>query len=280
MKAPVFDYQRPETLAEAIALLGRSGDGAKLLAGGQSLGPMLNLRIVRPELLIDVSRLAELTRIEADDDGLTVGAAVTHSAFEDGDVPDVTKGLLPKVAGRISYRAVRNQGTVGGSLAHADPAADWPPVMMALDAVATAEGPDGKREVPVTALIEDILTTSLAENEIMVNLRIPRLSQNAKWGQLKLCRKPGKFADAIAVVIADKDRGFNRVTVAGPSDPPRVLAGASDVIAGIESWTDSAESGLREAVAADLETVSSPDPFQHRLYLAAVARAARQAFAS
>ncbi len=280
MKPPAFDYRRPDGLADALALLADVGDDAKLLAGGQSLGPMLNLRLARPGLLIDVSRLAELTRVREDDEGLTLGAAVTHSAVEDGEVPDVAGGLLSAVAGRISYRAVRNQGTVGGSLAHADPAGDWAPVMMALGARAAIEGSGGARELPVADLIEDVLTTSLAPDEILVSLRIPRLSPDARWGQVKLCRKPGKFADAIAVVVADEARGVRRVAIAGPSAPPRLLAGAAAAVAGIEAWTDGAEAELREAVAAEIDALPGVDRFQRRLHAASVVRAARQAIAS
>ena len=280
MKPPAFDYRRPDGLADALALLAGAGDDAKLLAGGQSLGPMLNLRLARPALLIDVSRLAELTRVREDDEGLTLGAAVTHSAVEDGEVPDVAGGLLSAVAGRISYRAVRNQGTVGGSLAHADPAGDWAPVMMALGARAAIEGPGGARELPVAELIEDVLTTSLARDEILVSLRIPRLAPGARWGQVKLCRKPGKFADAIAVVVADEARGVGRVAIAGPTAPPRLLAGASAAVAGLASWTDGAEAELREAVAAEIDAHPDIDRFQRRLHAASVVRAARQAVAS
>ena len=280
MKPSAFDYRRPDSLADALALLAGAGDDAKLLAGGQSLGPMLNLRLARPELLIDVSRLAELTRVREDGEGLTLGAAVTHSAVEDGEVPDVAGGLLSAVAGRISYRAVRNQGTVGGSLVHADPAGDWAPVMMALGARAAIEGPGGARELPVADLIEDVLTTNLTRDEILVSLRIPRLAPGARWGQVKLCRKPGKFADAIAVVVADEARGVGRVAIAGPSAPPRLLTGASAAVAGLEAWTDDAEAELREAVAAEIDAYPDIDRFQRRLHAASVVRAARHAIAS
>jgi carbon-monoxide dehydrogenase medium subunit len=125
MKPAPFDYARPSSLADAIALLASDELSLKLLAGGQSLGPMLNLRLVQPDLLVDITAVPELRRAEADGDGVLIGACVTHADIEDGRVPDPTEGVLPAVARGIAYRAVRNRGTIGGSLAHADPAADW-----------------------------------------------------------------------------------------------------------------------------------------------------------
>jgi carbon-monoxide dehydrogenase medium subunit len=117
VKPARFDYARPASLGEAVALLGTRGGVVKCLAGGQSLGPMLNLRLVQPDLLVDITHIPELTRVEEDGDGLLLGACTTHAAIEDGRV-------LPAVAHGIAYRAVRSRGTIGGSLAHADPAAD------------------------------------------------------------------------------------------------------------------------------------------------------------
>ena len=133
MKAAAFAYERPSDLKAALALMAETREAAKIIAGGQSLGPMLNLRLVQPELIIDITSLAELKRAERSGDELVIGACVTHGDIEDGRVPAVLDGLLPRVAGSIAYRAVRNRGTIGGSLAHADPAADWPPVLVALE---------------------------------------------------------------------------------------------------------------------------------------------------
>jgi carbon-monoxide dehydrogenase medium subunit len=120
MKAAVFDYVAPRSLGEAVKAIA-SSDGAKLIAGGQSLGPMLNLRLARPRLLVDISRIDALQQIESRRDSLWIGAATTHARLE-----DEADGMLQAVAGGIAYRSVRNRGTIGGSMAHADPAADWP----------------------------------------------------------------------------------------------------------------------------------------------------------
>ena len=123
MKAVNFEYARPVDVSAAIALAEKAG--AKLLAGGQSLGPMLNLRLVQPDLLVDITAIPELKRFEQKGDALFIGSCITHADIEDGRVPDVTGGAMRAVAAGIAYRAVRNRGTIGGSLVHADPSADW-----------------------------------------------------------------------------------------------------------------------------------------------------------
>jgi carbon-monoxide dehydrogenase medium subunit len=282
MKAPPLDYTRPDTLGAAISAMTQAGEGAKVLGGGQSLGPMLNLRVVRPDLLVDVSRLDELSGIEETADGLRIGAGITHSAIEDGAVPDATNGLMNFVASQIAYRAVRNRGTIGGSLAHADPAGDWAPVMMALGAAVAIKGAAGRREVTVAALIEDVMTTVLGPDEVLVDVLVPRISPGARWGHYKLTRKPGKFADAIAVVVSDRGRGHHRVAIARPSAMPRLLESAGLAIAAATGWSDALDREIREAVSADLagEPNPNPDPIQRRYHMVTVARAARRALMS
>ena len=131
MKPANFEFARAATLAEAAAIL-RQADGAKVVAGGQSLGPMLNLRLVQPSILVDITAIPELTRIEEDADWLSLGACITTSDIEDGRVPVAELPILMTVAGGVAYRAVRNRGTVGGSICHADPAGDWLPALLAL----------------------------------------------------------------------------------------------------------------------------------------------------
>ena len=124
MKPAPFEYARPQTVGEAVRLLAATPD-AKVLAGGQTLGPMLNLRLAQPAVLVDIGRIPELAAVTEDRDAITIGATVTHAAIEDGRISDPTGGFLAQVARGIAYRAVRTRGTIGGSLAHADPAADW-----------------------------------------------------------------------------------------------------------------------------------------------------------
>ena len=134
---------------------------AKIMAGGQSLGPMLNLRLVQPELIIDITGLAELKQADRDGDELVIGACVTHGDIEDGRVPDVTRKAMQRVAGGIAYRAVRNRGTIGGSLSHADPAADWVSALPALGAKVRLRSPSGHRDIAVEDFMTGALETAL-----------------------------------------------------------------------------------------------------------------------
>jgi carbon-monoxide dehydrogenase medium subunit len=226
MKPVAFDYQRPRDLAAAIALLGE--EGARLLAGGQSLGPMLNLRLVQPSLLIDLAGIAELLGCEQRVDSVRLGAPVTHAAIEDGDVPDPTGGILRRVAAGIAYRAIRNRGTIGGSLAHADPAGDWLAALMALDATAVIAGSAGDRQVAVADFVEGAFRTALGEAEIVIAIDVPTVSPAARWGWVKLCRKPGEFAQAIGAALRDPARGINRAGIGATRSAPIILDDAAD----------------------------------------------------
>lgn len=191
MKAAAFDYARPADLDAACAML---ADGARAIAGGQSLGPMLNLRLARPDRVADLSRLPALRGTTEDAAGVTWGAATTHAEIEDGLVPDPTGGFLRDTARGIAYRAVRNRGTVGGSLCHADPAADWPGVLALVGAVAITS----RREIPVAAFVLGAFETALAAGELLRAIRIPRPPAGTRHARHKVVRKTGEFAQAIA----------------------------------------------------------------------------------
>src|SRR5215472_14958554 len=230
MKPPAVDYIRPRSLSEAIDLLARNGGEARVLAGGQSLIAMMNLRVALPGLLIDIARLPELAVASDDGDAVTLGACVTHAAVEDGRVPDPSRGLMPRVAASLAYRAIRNRGTIGGSLALSDPAAEWPVVLTALDAEVAVRGPNGWRSLRCADFTTGIFETKLADGEIIENVRIPRLSADARWGYLKLSRKSGEFASALAVAVADRARGFSRLTLGAANGAPLVLEETSRLL--------------------------------------------------
>jgi carbon-monoxide dehydrogenase medium subunit len=224
MKAARFDFVRPATLAEALGWLGEPG--SRPLSGGQSLGPMLNLRLARPERLVGLAHLPELRRIEDGAEGVIYGAALTHAEFEDGAGADPTGGILAAVARGIAYRAVRNRGTIGGSLAHADPAADWPVTLTALGATAHLAARDGMRLVPVRELMRGAFETALGEGEIVTAVMVPRLSPRARWGYRKSCRKLGEFAEAMAAVLIDEPRGVARLVIGATEGRHLVIEGA------------------------------------------------------
>ena len=219
MKAAAFELATPNSLAEASDLLAQPG--ARALAGGQSLGPMLNLRLVRPALLVRLSALPDLSGVEETADAVTIGARVTHAAIADGLVPDIGQGVLARVAEGIAYRAVRNRGTIGGSLCHADPAADWLTTLTALGAeVLTSQS----RRLPMLGFVRAAFQTALRPGELLLAVRVPRLGAGAGWGYVKACRKPGEFAHAMAAVLIDPARGVRRAVLGATGGAPRVLA--------------------------------------------------------
>lgn len=226
MKAVAFDLAPAADLADAVAVLA-AREGAKVMAGGCSLGPMLNLRLARPSALVDLRRISSLRRLVREDTHLGLGAGWTHAEIEDGVVPDVTLGLMRRVAHGIAYRAVRNRGTIGGSLAHADPAADWVSTLTALDAELVIVGPGGTRTARLPAFMTAAYTPALAEDEILTAVRIPILAETARWGYHKICRKTGEFAQAIGAVVVDRPRGFARIVCGAVEAPPVVLVQAS-----------------------------------------------------
>jgi aerobic carbon-monoxide dehydrogenase medium subunit len=224
MKPVAFDYCRPATLREAISSLQQGHGSAKVIAGGQSLGPMLNLRLARPKLLVDIGRIPELKLIDLTTKRLSIGAGVTHAEIEDGILTDKAPGLMQSVASGIAYRAVRNRGTIGGSISHADPAADWILTMTALEASVQIAGPKRRRAVPLTAFMKSAYTTVLEDDEIVVAVDVIRLSAGTRWTHRKLSRKVGKFADAAVVVVIDPDSGFASVTIGRPEGAPLSLS--------------------------------------------------------
>ncbi len=189
-----FDYAAPTSLEEAVDLLGRYGDEAKLMAGGQSLLPMMKLRLAAPAWLVDINRVPELAGRTETDDALFLGALTRHAAIEwDRDL-DADYPLLGETAALIADPLVRNRGTVAGSLAHADPAADWAACLLALGASVTARGPRGNRLITVEDLLVDALTTTLAPDEIITGVTVPRPTGRVAAKSLKLERKVGDFA--------------------------------------------------------------------------------------
>jgi aerobic carbon-monoxide dehydrogenase medium subunit len=168
-----FEYHRARSVEEAVALLGKHGDDAKLLAGGHSLIPLLKLRFAQPKHLIDVRKIPNLSGIRQDGGAIVIGAATTHAQIERSPVIERTLPILAEAAHVIGDPLVRNMGTVGGSLAHADPGADFPAVMLVLGAELRVTGPRGQRTIPADDFFLDILTTALAPNEVLTELRIP-----------------------------------------------------------------------------------------------------------
>jgi carbon-monoxide dehydrogenase medium subunit len=221
MKAAAYRIERAATLEAALAQL-QGGDYAKPIAGGQSLGAMLNLRLAQPERLVDLDGIAALTRVEETADALVLGALVTHASIEDGAGAEATGGFLPHVARRIAYRAVRNRGTVGGSLCHADPAADWVNAMAVAGAQLVIQGPGGSRTAPAATFMRSAFECALEEGEILREVRVPRFSPSARWSYRKFCRKTGEFALAVVGALRDPEARVERLVLGGLDGVPQV----------------------------------------------------------
>lgn len=232
MKPAAFGYERPRDLQAALAVLSQAEASARIIAGGQSLGPMLNLRLVEPELIVDITGLAELKQAERCGDELVIGACVTHADVEDERIPNVTRGAMQRVAGNIAYRAVRNRGTVGGSLSHADPAADWVAALSALGAKLTLRSLAGARVVTMEDFIVGALESVLRAGEIVETIHVPAVPASAHWGYVKSCRKTGEFAHAIAAVLIDPSAATARVVIGAIDAAPIVIANAAELFGG------------------------------------------------
>ena len=211
MKAAAFTYARPLDWPDALRLV---AEGARPGAGTQSLGPLLNFRMSQPETIADLRHLPGYAGVSVANGLVRIGAGTTHAAIEDGAVPGRLGAIMAAAARRIAYRAVRNRGTVGGSLAHADPAADWVSVLPALSGVAVALGQAGERRIPLAGFMLGLFTTALQPGEVLRAIELPVLPAAARWAHWKFCRKPGEFAKVTACVLAT------------PGHPPRAVLGA------------------------------------------------------
>jgi carbon-monoxide dehydrogenase medium subunit len=272
MKSAAFEYSRPVTVAEAVALLAGAEGAAMPIGGGQSLLILMGLRLTMIDTLVDVSRLPELREVRDDGGEVFIGASTTHAMIEDGKIPDPSSGLMSRVAGKIAYRAIRNLGTIGGSMALADPSADWPACLMALDAEVSIAGPDGPRREKAETFVRGAYETSLAPAEIVVGFRIAR-RKAMRWGTAKVSRKSGAFADSMAVFV--EAAGEARVALTGTTSHARILprVGRYALDHGKLNPDD-----LRAVILDDLaEIVPDADAYQRRCHVATVSRAITEA---
>jgi len=208
-----FDYLRPQTLEEAVQLLGQHGDNAKLLAGGHSLIPAMKLRLAQPKIIIDLGRIAGLNAIHLEAGKIVVGAMATHHAIVSSALLAEKCPLLPEVARQIGDAQVRNRGTLGGSLAHADPAADWPAAILALQAEVLTLGPNGARAIAADAFFVDLYQTALQPGEVIREIRFPATAATVAY--VKTVQRASGFAIAGAAVVVDAARKSVRVAING-----------------------------------------------------------------
>ena len=275
MKPVDFTYHRAGSVDDALERLAAGGDSAKLLGGGQSLGPMLNLRLTRPTVLVDISAVEALRGIERTQESVITGAAATHAEIEDRRASDPIEHAMREVAAGIAYRAVRNRGTIGGSIVHADPAADWASFLLCADARIHIRGTAGERDVRMQDFVHAAYTTAAARDEIVVRIEIPRTTAQARFGFYKLCRKTGELAEAMAGVLVDAGQRYCRVVVGAIGSRPVVLPVAAQSLAA--SATPPDLDALRTEIAG---STREHDPVKLQMAAVAVRRAIDRALAA
>ncbi|MDE0657897.1 MAG: FAD binding domain-containing protein [Acidimicrobiaceae bacterium] len=282
MKPPRFDYHSPQTLPELLEVLEATGDEAVVLAGGQSLLPMLNLRLATPSHLIDLGRVPGLDSIASLNGSVEVGAMVTHRRMETDPLVATVAPLAQRAAGYVGYRAIRNRGTVGGSVAHADPAAEWPIALLALDGEVSLASSRGWRNVAAEDFFESVYTTARRPDEVVTSLRFGSRFAHS-WGFSEFQRRTGDFATvavAVACVLESGEVAEARVAIAGVADRPlRCREAEAALAAGSASAPIDAAEAARDFIdpVSDIHGSSS---FRKRLVFAETQRAARQALSA
>jgi carbon-monoxide dehydrogenase medium subunit len=276
-----FEYHRPASLDEAIGLL--AGEDARALAGGHSLLPLMKLRLAEPGTIVDLGGISGLGAIEEDGDAIRIGALATHAAVAASDVVGSRCRVLAETAEGIGDRQVRNRGTIGGSLAHADPGADYPTVVKALGATITATGEGGEREIAADDFFTGIFTTSLRPGELVTSVRVPAVAAGTGAAYVKHRHPASGYAVAAVAVVLEVDGGKcseAKLVVGGVTGTPVVAGDAANAMIGIAPVDESAIAGAAEKIPAALsgalgDTYASGD---YRVHLATVM--ARRAIAA
>ena len=262
MKPAWFDYFAPRTLDEALRILGDAGPDGRVLAGGQSLMPMLNFRLANPAILVDINRIEELGQLRASKDSLTVGALVRHASLLRS--AEVREGwpLLEEATTFVAHPAIRNRGTVCGSCAHNDPAAEHPSILVTLGGTVAIASAKGRRELPAETFFTGMLSTALEPGEMVVELRYPRAPAGTGTGFVEFARRLGDFAMAGAAAMLTMRGGVcerARITIVGMGRGPFRATAAEDVLTGKRLSAGGATDVLAEAAATVVATVDAAD---------------------
>jgi aerobic carbon-monoxide dehydrogenase medium subunit len=271
-----FEYVRAGSVDQAVELLGEHGDGAKLLAGGHSLLPLMKLRLATPEVLVDIGRLSELSYVRDGGDHLAVGALTTHDDIARSPLLAAELPVLAHVAGQVGDPQVRHRGTIGGSLAHGDAASDLPAVVLALGGSLVAAGSGGTREIPAGEFHRGFLETALWPDEVLTEIRLPKMGARG-WGFEKLTKRAQDWAIVGAVAVRDDGNGSVGVGLinVGPV-PVRAPAVEAAVAAGAGAKEAAAEADAGIEVLSDL---NASEPFRRHLARVLVERALEKALA-
>jgi aerobic carbon-monoxide dehydrogenase medium subunit len=252
-----FEYVRPSSVDDAVSALADGGEDAKVIAGGQSLLPLLRLRLAYPELLVDIADLDELRGVTDRDDHLLIGARTTHYQVVHDPLIAQHCGLLAQAAGTVADPAVRHRGTLGGSIAHADPAGDLPAVIVALDATLIARGPAGEREIPAGEFFVDYLTTSLQPGEILTGIRVPKFGTDWGYRYEKFHRTAQAWAIVGVAALVRRSNGHVAEARVGLTNMGSVPVRAAAVEAAA-AGADASSEALRAAAASADEGTQPP----------------------
>jgi carbon-monoxide dehydrogenase medium subunit len=269
MKPPRFDYHAPSTVEEAIALLTRYEGEAKVLAGGQSLMPLLNFRLARPAALVDLNRIPSLAYIREENGGMRLGAMTRQRTIEFSPEVAAKLPLLAEATRWVGHLPIRSRGTIGGSLAHADPSAEYPAVLVALEGHVVARGPGGERVIEAGDLFQTYLTTSLGPDEILVEVRLPSLPAGGRSAFEEFARRHGDFALAgiAAMIVPDGQRCRQaRLAAAGANPVPKRLRAAEEILEREGLGEDAIQAAARRAselVEPDSDIHASADYRRH-----------------
>jgi len=266
-----FDYKRAESPEEAVTLLAEYGEDAKLLAGGHSLLPLMKLRLASPSVLIDIGRLGDLSYIRDEGDHIAVGALTRHRDLEISEVLHAHVPLLAHAAGEVGDPQVRHRGTIGGSISHGDPASDLPAVVLALGATFTVLGPNGTRSIPATEFFQGFLETALAPDELLTEIRVPKVG-DAGWSFQKFNRRAMDWA---IVGVAAVHNGTTGIALVNMGSVPLRATAVEEALAGGASATEAA-SHAADGLDPPADLNASPE-FRSHLARVLVRRALEEA---
>lgn len=286
MKIPPVKYLRPESLDEAIGALREYGDEAKVLAGGQSLIPLMSFRLANPSVLVDVTHVSGLSGVGRENGHVAVGAATRMRAVERHDEIRAAVPIIPPALAHVGHAVIRNRGTAGGSIAHADPAAELPTVLTALGGSVIAQGPGGRRELLAEEFFLGPLTTALAEDEVLTEVRFPVVPAGTGVGVEELARRHGDFAIALAVAAIHLDTAGRidraHVGVGGLDHVPRRLRNVEALLVGQEASDEvvaAAASQTADAIRPS-DDVHASATYRRQVAGVVVARAVKKAIAN
>lgn len=283
MKPAPFDYFLARDIDSAVSALAGANGEAKLIAGGQSLVPMLNFRLLRPSLLVDINGIADLSFIRDGGNDIRIGATTKHRQLKDSPLIASELPVLREAMHHVAHLAIRNRGTIGGSLSHADPAAELPMMSLLLDAEFEIASPAGRRIIPASDFFLGALTSALADNDMLVEIRIPKLALGTGWAFEEIARRSGDFAVACVAVVVTRQANMIesiRIALTGVAQTPMRAADAEGVLAGrplSDIDVDAAIEAIRAAVEPNTDLHASADYRRHVIGVLAK-RAIKQAW--